>query len=180
AEREFILYATDTGTGLFCARILKAHLEDKGYRVREPITLKGFGLGYDFFEEALTSVMDTVAKTVSKAEGKVYLNATGGFKPETTFAVIAALLYGVRAVYYVHESFQDVVILPAPPLQIDSKYLNGLKQIGVEGKQKYVLMDLLGWDEHKINELIERQLVELRSGKIVLGKWVKPLFQNIF
>ncbi|MEM3734682.1 MAG: putative CRISPR-associated protein, partial [Nitrososphaerales archaeon] len=179
AEREFILYATDTGTGLFCARILKAHLEDKGYRVREPITLKGFGLGYDFFEEALTSVMDTVAKTVSKAEGKVYLNATGGFKPETTFAVIAALLHGVRAVYYVHESFQDVVILPAPPLQIDSKYLERLKQIGVEGKQKYFLTDILNWDEASINELIDRQLIELRGGKAAPRRWVRPILGEL-
>jgi putative CRISPR-associated protein (TIGR02619 family) len=175
AEREVALLVTDTGTGLFCARVIEAHLESRGYRVREPIVVTGFGLGYDFFEEALASLMDTIAKTVGKGGYRVYLNATGGFKPETTFAVIDALLYGVRGVYYTHESFQDVVILPAPPLQIKTSYLEKLRQLGVEGKQKYLLMDAFGWSEILISELVERQLVELKAGKVTPRRWVQPL-----
>ena len=174
-DREIALYETDTGTGLFCARVIKAHLESRGYRVREPIVVKGFGQGYDFFEEALASIMDALTKTIGRGDYRVYLNATGGFKPETTFAVITALLHGVRAVYYVHESFQEVVILPAPPLQIEATYLEKLKQLGVEGKQKYLLMDAFGWSEILINELVERQLVELKTGKVIPRRWVQPL-----
>ena len=175
AEREVALLATDTGTGLFCARVIEVHLESRGYRVREPIVVRAFGLGYDFFEEALASLMDTIAKTVSRGGYKVYLNATGGFKPETTFAVIAALLHGVRGIYYIHESFQDVVILPAPPLQIEVSHLEKLRLLSVEGKQKYLLMDAFGWSEILISELVERQLVELKAGKVTPRRWVQPL-----
>ncbi|NHV97918.1 MAG: putative CRISPR-associated protein [Thaumarchaeota archaeon] len=175
AEREVALLATDTGTGLFCARVLEAHLESRGYRVREPIVVRGFGLGYDFFEDALASLMDTIAKTVGKRGDRVYLNATGGFKPETTFAVIAALLHGVRGIYYIHESFQDVVILPAPPLQIEASYLEKLRMLGAEGKQKYLLLDAFGWSEPFISELADRQLVELKSGKVIPRRWIRPL-----
>jgi len=174
-DREVALYATDTGTGLFCARVIKAHLEARGYRVREPVLVKGFGQGYDFFEEALSSIMDALSKVLGRGDYRIYLNATGGFKPETTFAVITALLHGVRAIYYIHESFQDVVILPAPPLQIKAEYLERVKQLGVEGKQKYLLTDVWGWSEELLSELIDRQLVELKGGKVVPRKWVKPL-----
>jgi putative CRISPR-associated protein (TIGR02619 family) len=77
ADRKVALLATDTGTGLFCARVIEAHIESKGYRVMEPIVVKGFGLGYDFFEDALASLMDTITKTINKSEYRVYLNATG-------------------------------------------------------------------------------------------------------
>ncbi|MGB9705626.1 MAG: putative CRISPR-associated protein, partial [Pyrobaculum sp.] len=44
--------------------------------------------------------------------------ATGGYKPESTFAVIAAYIAGAVGVMYVHESFQEVVMLPMVPLQL--------------------------------------------------------------
>jgi hypothetical protein len=89
--------------------------------------------------------------------------------------VIAALLHGVRGIYYIHESFQNVVILPAPPLQIEANYLERLKVLGAHGKQKYLLLDVFGWNEALISELTDRQLVELKSGKVVPRRWIQLL-----
>ncbi|MFN3622002.1 MAG: hypothetical protein ACK4TI_03840, partial [Nitrososphaerales archaeon] len=61
----------------------------------------------------------------------------------------------------------------------DSRYLDMLKQLGVEGKQKYLLLDVLGWGEGFISDLVERQLVEVRCGKVSLRKWVKPILQKL-
>jgi hypothetical protein len=68
-----------------------------------------------------------------------------------------------------------VVILPAPPLQIEASYLEKLRMLGAEGKQKYLLLDAFGWSEPFISELADRQLVELKSGKVIPRRWIRPL-----
>lgn len=56
----------------------------------------------------------------ARREGRLtYVVATGGYKPESTFAVIAAYLAGAHGVIYVHETFKDVVELPILPLQLE-------------------------------------------------------------
>jgi len=52
----------------------------------------------------------------ARREGRLtYVVATGGYKPESTFAVTAAYVAGAHGVVYVHETFKDVVELPIPP-----------------------------------------------------------------
>jgi hypothetical protein len=56
----------------------------------------------------------------ARGEGRLtYVVATGGFKPESTLAVIAAYLAGAHGAVYVHETFKDVVELPMLPLQLE-------------------------------------------------------------
>jgi len=55
-----------------------------------------------------------------EGEGRLtYVVATGGYKPESTFAVTAAYVAGAHGVVYVHETFKDVVELPILPLQLE-------------------------------------------------------------
>ncbi|MEM4650566.1 MAG: putative CRISPR-associated protein [Pyrobaculum sp.] len=54
-------------------------------------------------------------KKARREERLTYVVATGGFKPESTFAVIAAYLAGAHGAVYIHETFKDVVELPIPP-----------------------------------------------------------------
>ncbi|MFZ8807373.1 MAG: putative CRISPR-associated protein [Pyrobaculum sp.] len=55
-----------------------------------------------------------------RGEGRLtYVVATGGYKPESTFAVTAAYVAGAHGVVYVHETFKDVVELPILPLQLE-------------------------------------------------------------
>ena len=56
----------------------------------------------------------------ARREGRLtYVVATGGNKPESTFAVTAAYVAGAHGVVYVHETFREVVELPILPLQLE-------------------------------------------------------------
>ena len=56
----------------------------------------------------------------ARKEGRLtYVVATGGYKPESTFAVTAAYVAGAHGVVYVQETFKDVVELPILPLQLE-------------------------------------------------------------
>jgi CRISPR/Cas system-associated protein Csm6 len=73
------------------------------------------------FHEGLLQLARAVGNDVKKArrEGRLtYVVATGGFKPESTFAVIAAYLAGAHGAVYIHETFKEVVELPMLPLQL--------------------------------------------------------------
>ncbi|MDW8481317.1 MAG: putative CRISPR-associated protein [Meiothermus sp.] len=49
----------------------------------------------------------------------VIINATGGFKAEIAYATALGLVYKVP-VYYIHEKFQEIVVLPPSPFGWDS------------------------------------------------------------
>jgi putative CRISPR-associated protein (TIGR02619 family) len=52
----------------------------------------------------------------TRREGRLtYVVATGRYKPESTFAVIAAYLAGAHGVVYVHETIKDIVNPPYSP-----------------------------------------------------------------
>ena len=56
----------------------------------------------------------------ARGEGRLtYVVATGGYKPESTFAVTAAYVAGAHGAVYIHETFKDVVELPILPLQLE-------------------------------------------------------------
>ncbi len=90
-----LLYSSDTGTGYLCARLVYEYLKKKGYRLlTEPIKVEGLGRGPEKLDDALASLMNLVVTRIvewRKRGARVYVNATGGFKPETTFLVISFL-----------------------------------------------------------------------------------------
>ena len=118
-----LLYSTDTGTCYLCASVIYEYLSSEGYTMLSPKPLRVEGLGKSeaVFEDALANLLDKVVTKIvnwSRKGVPVYINATGGFKAETQFLVIAASIAGARAAYYIHETFKDVVELPLPPLKI--------------------------------------------------------------
>ncbi len=115
-------YATDTDDGRTAGAVLREGfcrvVRAGGCRSELKVVP---GLGVDF-NAGLLALAREVGLDVKRArrEGRLaYVVATGGFKPESTFAVIAAYLAGAHGVVYVHESFRDVVQLPMVPLQLD-------------------------------------------------------------
>jgi len=118
-----LLYSTDTGTGYLCASVIHKYLGGEGYRLLspKPVRVRGLGRSEELFDDALANLLDLVVSRITDWSGKgvpVYINATGGFKAETQFLVIAAAIAGAKAAYYIHETFRDVVELPLPPLRI--------------------------------------------------------------
>ena len=180
-EDGVVLYSTDTGTGWLCARALGVHLEEAGFRVEGPHRLRGFGLGPDRFEEGLMSVVDLVVPRIkrTKARGlRVYVNPTGGFKPEAAFLVLASALAGADRAYYVHEAFREVVELPLLPIKLVEELVEPVVKLGGEvplheaGK----LLQLHGAALHVLKD---RGLVEEAEGFLKLKAWVRELLKPV-
>ena len=179
-EAEVVLLSTDTGVGWFCASAIRGHLEERGVRVAKPVRVHGLGMGYIYFEEGLANLLDAVASEVSRARGRgmrVYLNATGGFKPESAFAVMAAFMFGADAAYYIHESFRDVVVLYPFPSTLDVEMARQLlalegKDVGEEIRVRHEALGTLS-----LKDLEERGLVRVEEGRVALRRWVKELLK---
>ncbi|NPA04866.1 MAG: putative CRISPR-associated protein [Crenarchaeota archaeon] len=126
------LYATDTPAGRLAAELLQRYLADRGVRVVEVETIPNLGKN---FWEGIINLVKRVASDVKKLKAThlVYLNPTGGFKPETAAAIMAASMAGAHAVYYIHEYMRTPVSLPILPVKPDTElmksYINTLKEI---------------------------------------------------
>lgn len=155
---EVIFYVSDTAEGRLVASVLEgvvcsvlgARRCVAGSKVAE-------GLGVDF-ERGLLSLAAAVAGDVKRAKraGRLpYVVATGGFKPESTFAVLAGYLAGAVGVFYMHESFKEVVLLPYIPLAPHPALLAFARGEG----DAYDLARGLGWDVHHLEGagLLERE-----------------------
>jgi len=178
---EIYMYSTDTGVGKLCSRLIYEHLKEKNFVVQEPIVIKGLGRGLEFVNEGFVEVVDKVVRIIKskkKEEKRVYVNATGGFKPEVSFLTIAAMLAGADIIYYTHETFRDVIFLPCLPITVDHNYLEAFKEITnpIPKYQADETFQLKGLD---LTELIDRGLVEEKDGKVALREWVTKLLDEI-
>ncbi len=182
------LYRSDTAVGLLVANILKEYLQQKGSEV-EDVEVRGFGTAKTLneFQEGMVDLMTKIIRIIkhNKDKGKIYVLATGGFKPETTAAIIAALLAGSNGIYYVYETSRNLVSLPGIPLSIRQDAIDMLDRIFHIKDQNKVrwqisLDELLSVDiDHSIiDELEFMGLIERRGelhNKIKLRDWVKEL-----
>lgn len=137
-----VLLHSETVEGRVCAEALKRFYEGRGYSVS---VKEVRGLKYDERKfstiglHSLINVLVEVFEEGRRLEGGVVLAATGGFKAETAYATLAALLYGVD-VYYIHERFNEIVSLPAVPLffnpDIWIRHLDDIKWL-IESPRSY-------------------------------------------
>lgn len=185
---KIFLYHSDTGSGFLCARIIEEYLkEEEGYNV-ERVEVKGFGTEKTLkeFEEGMIDLMSKIVSVVKKrkeTDEKVYVLATAGFKPESTAAVIAALLAKADGIYYVYEANRILVSIPGIPLAIDEKYIQHIKRIFKPDYRDEPIDALLGSgvDSQIIDMLEEKGLVERKGewrNKLALRAWVKELIQK--
>jgi len=151
------LYASDTGAGRLAARALEGAfcraVAKLGVAVEEcTAEVKVVpGLGRDF-SRSLGELARAVARDVkcAKARGmNPYVVATGGYKPESTFAVVAAYLAGALDVFYIHESFRDVVSLGLLPIDLHP----AARQVARGEAEPEDLAKAWGVDPHHLVEL---------------------------
>jgi len=182
---EVYLYHTDTGRGRFCATILEKYLRDI-YMLQkiESIRVEGFGVK-EYFEDGLVNLLDKLMDKIQKLTkpgNKIYLNATGGFKPENAITIIAASLLNINEIYYIHEKFIEPIKLPILPITINPKYTKLLKELHQEHKLHGFTPKTRIEKEYGseiINELKERNLVKEENGKIILRKWTEIMIKHI-
>ncbi len=132
---EVLLISTNTCNSLLCARIVAEHLRKKGFKVSHIslTTIKSI----DEFEQGIIEILDKVVSRVRehrKRGGYVYINATPGYKPETTFLVIASILAGADSIVYIHEAFHRPISLPVPPISLNTGIAEEISRLYSEEK----------------------------------------------
>ncbi|MEM2566713.1 MAG: putative CRISPR-associated protein [Candidatus Nitrosocaldus sp.] len=184
------LYHSDTGSGMLCAKIMEEYLRSKGLNSQR-IEITGFSSAktLDQFQEGMMRLMSKVVEMVKRRKrgeykdgsGKVYVLATAGFKPESTAAVIAALLAGADGIYYVYEGTRELVMIPPIPLALDERVTRYIDSIFGSDYRKDKPIDAIlehGIDNSIIDMLEERGLIERKgdlANKIRLRGWVVEL-----
>jgi len=115
---EVSLFTTDTDRGKFCGRILENYF----IRAREiqPDVIHVPNFGTEDFDEGIRNLRNRLTRKIrdlrkKKPHLQVYLNATGGFKPETAMMVYVASLFRVPA-YYTYETFRRTIEIPPLPV----------------------------------------------------------------
>ncbi len=122
--RRVVLYPTDTPESRTAARLLERYLAARCSSAA--VEVKAVGRVGDEFWPMLLQLIQTILPDIveeTRRGSRVYLNATAGFKPESTAAVVAALAAAPVAVYYRHEAMKRTVFLPPIPLRIDERIL---------------------------------------------------------
>jgi len=180
---EVYLYYTQTGAGKFCSTLLELYMRDELNLHVHTVEVKGFGVE---FEEGLVNLMDKIASKIvelrSQPNVAIYLNATGGFKPENAILVLIASILGLRGIYYMHEAFKEPVVLPVFPVSIRSEFLECLRwiesQMRLQGfAVKREVKERFG--DQMVKLLLVWNLAEERDGRLVLKKWTKAVLRAV-
>ncbi|QOJ78804.1 putative CRISPR-associated protein [Infirmifilum lucidum] len=157
------LLSTDSGVAFFCASVIAKYLRDSGVEA-EIRRVPQLGLDFD---EGLYNLLDEAAGLAEEARKRgllVYLNLTGGFKPEGSALYALAPLIGANRAYYVHEYTRGHVELPILPLTLDPGYRHAARRLHELPPQI-----LQAFEE---NGIVKREGSEYR-----VRKWVERLLR---
>ncbi len=183
-EIKVYLYRSDTGTGTLTARVIEEYLRENGIDT-EDIEVKGFGTSktLEQFQEGMIDLLTKIIRIVKskkRDDNMVYVLATGGFKPESTAAVIASLLAHADGVYYVYEGNRELVSIPAIPLSISNNIIEHLKKIFNEQDEVTIDSIYQSRGEEELSTLESKGLIErvgeLRD-RVRLREWVRELIE---
>jgi len=142
-QKVYLVY-TETSDGTFCGEIVKKYLLLQNIEVGEkPIEGIYDGASDETSQARFLRGLEDLAYSVSKyirnrqREGlEVFLNATGGYKPETAFLVLIANALRCR-VYYRHETMRSTVELPLLlPVKLGMGILELLRGLPRDGKPR--------------------------------------------
>ena len=174
---EVYLYPADTNDSWLCARVLEEHLKGRGFKAVELRRVRGLGAGVEAFSEALSRLAERVISDVRRAKSRglrVYVNASAYARPESAFMVMVAATAGADEAYYLHEEFRSVVRVPLPPLSVDPRYAEPLRELAIS-MPVHAARSYLSLKGLSLTELMERGLVEERDGEVVLRGWLVRL-----
>ena len=119
---EFYLISSDTEEADICSRVLKRYIVEH-YEIEEDYVhiriVKGLSHDVNEFEEwGIVNYINTIAEILEEGGSDSVILSTGGFKTMIAYATLLGILYK-RKVYYIHETFENVVSLPAIPIDFN-------------------------------------------------------------
>lgn len=180
SDTKVFLYYTKSENSKLAGEVIKEYFSDLGYNV-ELAEVSKINSEENFYE-GLTDLFDKVVTKLIKwrNEGhEIFINVTPGFKGESIFLSTAGLMLEAT-LYYLHESFNDIVVLPSPPITIKPNYIKIIKDLEKEG---YVIsMDRAEkiLDKDTIRKLEHLAIAEEKEGAITLRSWIKELIQYFY
>ena len=169
SETQVVLYATNTCNSKLAMRVIAEYLRREGFKVRSEIIKTA--RSEDELDEAMMEVVEKVLRETTKMTQKghqVCVNATPGFKIESAYLTIAALIAGVNCIYYMHEAFKDIVYMPTPPLQIREEYKQAIQKLEKPTPREEAERII---EKTMIEELKTRRIIEEKEGKIKAKPW---------
>jgi putative CRISPR-associated protein (TIGR02619 family) len=147
------LLSSETNVGRLCSEVLARYLRDISRRrldgrlaVVEPITIPCLG-NPERFNDGLANLFEKVIEIISYHKNKgdmVFVHATGGYKPETAIAILAANSPGAGApTFYIHEHFNQLIRIPALPITFRrwkklSNIIDSLIDVDKVNREQYV------------------------------------------
>ncbi|MGB9806865.1 MAG: putative CRISPR-associated protein [Thermoproteota archaeon] len=169
---EVYLYYTDTGAGTLCSNLVAKYIREEMKMSVQQVRVEGYGIN---FEEGISNLVGKIVQiTKSKRESGyiVDLLATAGYKPEVTAATIGAMISGASAVYYIHESFKDIVKIPLVPVSIRDDVRRIIEEVSPfeseeKARQKY--------GDAVVDALLESGILKEKDGRLEVNRWVKKL-----
>lgn len=117
-------FGTQTASNEICKVTLMRFLKENGFNIYTPTEISGYfweESKYDKdyarseFEKGISLMYDRIIYLIKKKqeEGfKVFVNPTGGFKTHVIACAMGGFLLGAQ-VYYIHEEFKELVMLPS-------------------------------------------------------------------
>ncbi len=181
SDVEILLIGTSTCNSRLCMDIVSEYLRSKGFKI-ETVELKALR-SVEEFEEGIIELLDKVIPRIREFKEKnkyVYINATPGFKPETTFLVLASILAGADSIVYIHEAFHQPITLPIPPITLDYEKIMEINKLYKRDKclETNIVNEYLGEQitQHYIDMGILRPTQD-KTG-ICIRKWFKKLIEK--
>jgi putative CRISPR-associated protein, APE2256 family len=177
---DVVLIASQTCNSLLCAQIARKVLKAMGYSNVEVVEVKALK-SVDEFDEGLLELLDKVVEHIEgylKRGYKVVVSATPGFKAETAFLTIVAMLLGIPSIY-IHESFKAPVTLPVLPIRVDTATLSEVLELFRSSNcvDKGVAINVLG---EKLSEYLFTQIItEKPGGEVCLRVWLSKLLKIV-
>lgn len=164
------IFSSDSGTGYLCASLIHEFLRDLGYSVlsKDPVRIEGLGKNILSFEDSLVDLVEKVVTKILEWNSKgikVYLNLTGGFKPESTYLALAGALAGAQRAYYIHETFDEIVAVPLLKLAVDYRLANLVKKLRdpYQTFSEPELEDILRNEKLDLVDLKERGVIQEKA-----------------
>ncbi|MHA1231786.1 MAG: putative CRISPR-associated protein [Candidatus Helarchaeota archaeon] len=173
---KIILYPTATGLGFVVKEILIEYIRNSlNINDVEVIQVNNFGKGPEYFDAAILELIDKLSNRIPKLKSDylIFLNLTGGFKPEISITLIAGALFDINQAYYIYERFNKIVSLPILPLKIDNNILDIINNT-FKGRQLIPVPEI---SQEDFDELWSRGLIvhQERTNTIKLRAWVRKI-----
>jgi|Deesub1362A_J573_1020465.scaffolds.fasta_scaffold00583_23 putative CRISPR-associated protein (TIGR02619 family) len=164
-EIDVYLFGTKTASNEICRITIERYLKENGFNLYTPKQISGYfweekefdpKYAKEQFTKDIGVILDRILYLARKKREKnveVYINPTGGFKPHVIASALAGFLTGCK-VYYIHEEFKEVILLPKLFYLPKGKEIELLKILSDRKPRS-------GYEFEKLNEKFEKEIERL-------------------